>query len=144
MMNIHVVLLSFCILLLAGCGQNEEENSQREAQAAGCDAAQTQCQIAIDGLKASLALQPGLVVLKPFEISARIEGARNVEQVVIDFQMVGMDMGFNRYRLLTEGDMWKGSATLPVCTTSRNDWLAVLEFNYQGRDYRLHFPFTSR
>ena len=143
-MNIRVVLLSFCILLLTGCGQNEASQSPREVRAVDCDAAQTQCHIDVDGLKVSLALQPGLVVLKPFEIVAKIEGAKGLEQVIIDFQMVGMDMGFNRYRLLAEGDMWKGTATLPVCTTTRNDWLAVIEFNHQGRDYRLLFPFTSR
>ena len=57
------------------------------------------------------------------------------------FQMRGMEMGFNRYRLLPDGaGHWRAEVMLPACIQGRKDWLLLLEAN--GNRYQL--PFRSR
>ncbi|WP_293764031.1 hypothetical protein [uncultured Aquitalea sp.] len=74
---------------------------------------------------------------KPFLI--RLEGVQGGEPTV-EFAMVGMDMGFNRYRFLPEGADWQAKVTLPVCATGSREWLATFALN--GKRYSL--PFTVR
>jgi hypothetical protein len=136
-------LLPLLLLAIVGCGPNEQ-GEVVQAEAVGCDAALTRCQVEVDGKGVSLSLQPGLRPLKPFAISATIEDSGEIGLVLLDFQMIGMDMGPNRYRLLLQEGQWQGSATLPVCTASRSDWLAIMEFKRGSRHYRVRFPFTSR
>lgn len=56
------------------------------------------------------------------------------------FQMRGMDMGMNRYRLLWDGSKWHAEIILPACIQGRRDWVLRLESG--GRVYEM--PFTSR
>jgi len=52
----------------------------------------------------------------------------------------GMEMGFNRYRLLPDGPgSWQAEVLLPACIQGRKDWLMTLEVD--GRRYEL--PFKS-
>ncbi len=134
--------LSLLFLFIGGCTQSEQAEVV-QVEAVACDAAASTCQVEVDGKAVSLSLQPGLVPLKPFAISATIEDSGEIGQVLLDFQMVGMEMGPNRYSLLLQEGQWQGSATLPVCTASRGDWVAILEFQRGSRHYRVHFPFTS-
>lgn len=114
------------------------------SEATDCNAAEERCLVAVDELVVSLRLQAGVEALKPFSLSVEIENAGSINEVIIDFQMVGMEMGPNRYRLLDDGASWQGQATLPVCASSGADWLAVVEFPHGGRHYRIAYPFTSR
>lgn len=62
-------------------------------------------------------------------------------EVHASFQMRGMEMGFNRYRLLPDGvGRWRAEVMLPACIQGRKDWLLLLEAN--GNRYLL--PFRSR
>lgn len=131
------------LLALVSCDSTESETWLQVA-VVDCDVALTTCHAVIDGRKVSLTLEPGLVPLKPFSVNAQIAGTPGVEQVVIDFQMVGMDMGPNRYRLLSGQNGWQGTATLPICGVSRMDWFATLEFRHGEKNYRLRFPFTTQ
>jgi len=67
--------------------------------------------------------------LRPFELRLIVpEAARaQVMSASVDFIMVGMDMGINRYSLLKQenGD-FVGKVILPVCSIGRSDWLAQL------------------
>ncbi len=75
--------------------------------------------------------------MKPFVLGVRVAGAHEVHA---RFAMRDMQMGVNRYRLLSEGtDAWKAEVTLPVCMQGRGDWELLLEVD--DRQYRL--PFTS-
>lgn len=51
----------------------------------------------------------------------------DVESVHAYFLMRGMDMGFNRYRFVRDGDHWRAVVTLPVCVSGRRDWVMVME-----------------
>jgi hypothetical protein len=56
------------------------------------------------------------------------------------FQMQGMDMGPNRYRLLWDGKQWHAEVMLPACVRGRHDWVLRLEIG--DRVYEV--PFVSQ
>ncbi|KAF0811837.1 hypothetical protein IGB42_03647 [Andreprevotia sp. IGB-42] len=48
------------------------------------------------------------------------------------WQMAGMAMGPNRYRLQAGGTgTWHTSTLLPICTQGRHDWLLILQIDSQ-------------
>jgi hypothetical protein len=54
-----------------------------------------------------------------------------------------MDMGLNRYQLITDGaGRWLAKVTLPVCSSGRGDWLAVVEVVTEGRRFAAQLPFV--
>ncbi|RRQ22521.1 hypothetical protein [Thiohalobacter thiocyanaticus] len=105
------------------------------------------CTAGADGARISLELGPGVPVMRPFAIrvTASLPAGEQPEQVEVDFEMIGMDMGRNRYRLAQDADhVWQGVATLPVCTSGRSDWQAVVDIEADsGRRYRAVFSFET-
>ncbi len=96
------------------------------------------CAFLHKGMPAQLRFSMQPEALKPFVLS--LSGAR-INKASVSFQMVGMDMGFNRYDLRPAADgRWTTSVTLPVCTVSRADWTAELDLD--GEHYVL--TFTTR
>lgn len=70
----------------------------------------------------------------PFEL--RLAGINAKQAPSVEFSMVGMDMGFNRYRLVEDGQGgWRARVTLPVCASGGRDWVATLSVD--GRRYSL-------
>lgn len=136
------IMFSLIIGLLAACSADDQA-TVLQAESKACDASATNCRVEFDGMAVSLALGPGVKPLQPFAVNAVIESENQPDQIIIDFQMTDMDMGLNRYRLLPEKGLWQGTVTLPVCTASRMDWIAVVEFSQEGKLYRLNFPFTT-
>ncbi|RXZ43359.1 hypothetical protein [Crenobacter cavernae] len=70
----------------------------------------------------------------PFEI--RVDGVSG-DAPNAEFTMPVMDMGFNRYRFVPEGNGWRATVNLPVCATGERDWLMVLEV--EGKRYTVPF-----
>jgi hypothetical protein len=76
--------------------------------------------------------------LEAFELRVSAPGAARMSA---EFQMNGMEMGFNRYDLRPAGNgMFASSVTLPVCVSGRRDWTLYLEID--GAHYAL--PFSTR
>ena len=76
--------------------------------------------------------------LEAFELNVRAAGARRISA---EFQMVSMDMGFNRYDLRPTADgAWASKVTLPVCVSGRRDWILYLDLD--GSRYAI--PFSTR
>lgn len=76
-------------------------------------------------------------VMQRFRVMVQLPQAREAHA---SFSMRGMEMGFNRYRLLPDGaGGWQAEVMLPACVQGRNDWLMLLEAD--GRRYEL--PFKS-
>ena len=103
------------------------------------------CTVTIDGLGAFRVTMPETVVPLEkftFAVSPQGEVARSVGAVRVDFEMVGMDMGINAYRLerLADGE-YRSTIILPVCTTDRSDWLANLTIHSTDGAYLLRLPF---
>lgn len=132
-------------LLLLACSNDNEPARKLLGTASGCDAATNACEISAGEIRLSLALGPNVKPLVDFPVRLMIQGGEVAEQsVIVDFQMKGMDMGMNRYRLQSSSpSVWQGHATLPVCTASRMDWLAIVEFSLSGRPYQAVFPFHT-
>ena len=54
-------------------------------------------------------------------------------EIHASWQMQGMDMGPNRYRLLSDDQQhWQAQTALPICTNKRQDWLLKLEIDGQA------------
>jgi len=67
--------------------------------------------------------------------------APEAKKISVQFQMNGMDMGFNHYDLRPAGNQtFSATVTLPVCVSGRHDWTAY--FNIDGSRYAL--PFSTR
>lgn len=71
------------------------------------------------------------------------DASKSMGAVTVDFQMVGMDMGVNRYPLIRSHDgTYHQNIILPVCTTRRTDWVADLSFSTTAGTYVAKIPFT--
>ena len=100
------------------------------------------------GLNLTLELGPNPAVMEPFTVTLTDWGDQDLQldDAVISFSMVGMDMGLNRYRLEAQGDgVWQGQATLPVCAAGRRDWRAeLLLTTAAGERYQVEALFVTR
>ena len=76
--------------------------------------------------------------LEAFELRVTAPVATRISA---EFQMVGMDMGFNRYDLRPAGSgAFAARVTLPVCVSGLRDWTLTLDLD--GSRYAL--PFSTR
>jgi hypothetical protein len=75
--------------------------------------------------------------LAPFELSVRAPGSTRVSA---EFQMNGMEMGFNRYDLRPSEGVFVSKVTLPMCVSGRRDWTLFLDVD--GAHYAL--PFSTQ
>ena len=109
-----------------------------EAESIACSDPVAGCDFRHRGTPARVHFSEYPVPLEPFTLSVTAPGSARVS---VEFQMVGMDMGFNRYdlRLQPEG-VFSSRITLPVCVSGRRDWLLYLQID--GKNYVL--PFSSR
>ena len=109
-----------------------------EALAVPCADPLAGCAFSHRGATASVRFSVRPAPLEAFDLSVR---AANARRISAEFQMVGMDMGFNRYDLrpVAEGD-WAAKVTLPACVSGRADW--VLYLTLDGSRYAL--PFSTR
>ena len=94
-----------------------------------CASLQTGCQAMLGERKLDFGIDGELKLLKPFEVWAKVEGAK---QIQASFDMVGMDMGFNLYTLrLDPAGVYRTKVTLPMCVTGRHDWQLHLDVDGQ-------------
>ena len=102
--------------------------------AVGCnpvvgDASPAGCAVQQDARAITVQMSGDVRPLRPFELKLMLPEAvrANAVQASVDFVMVGMDMGINRYTLLRQanGD-FVGKVILPVCSIGRSDWVAQL------------------
>lgn len=103
------------------------------------------CRVEIEGLGAFRVHMPETVLPLEkfaFQVEPQGEAARSVGGMRVDFEMVGMDMGINAYRLERRADdSYRQEIILPVCTTSRSDWRANLSIHSTEGNYLLRLPF---
>jgi len=64
------------------------------------------------------------------KFSLDVESPQGV-QPYASFQMQGMDMGLNRYKLIWDGIRWHADVMLPACIRGRQDWMLQLEIGEQ-------------
>jgi len=106
-----------------------------EAMTVSCVDPLAGCAFSHRGVTAVVRFSARPAPLEAFELSVRAPGARRISA---EFQMVSMDMGFNRYDLRPAGnDAFASKVTLPVCVSGRRDWLLYLDID--GSRYALPF-----
>lgn len=84
------------------------------------------------GIEIRFSQTPAVMQAFDLEVAAP-EGA----DLHASFQMRGMDMGMNRYRLLKENGKWHARVMLPACLQGRRDW--VLRLEVSGKTYEMPF-----
>lgn len=108
-----------------------------EAVAIACADPLAGCAFSHGGGAASVRFSAQPAPMEAFGVQVTAPGAARVSA---EFQMVGMDMGFNRYDLRPENGTFGAEVTLPVCVSGRRDWKLFLEID--GTRYEL--PFSTR
>ncbi len=109
-----------------------------EAVAVSCPDPIAGCAFSHHGAAVSVRFSTQPVPLEPFELTV---AAPNATKISAEFQMVGMDMGFNRYDLHPgSAGVFGSKVTLPVCISGRHDWTLFLDLD--GARYAL--PFSNR
>ncbi len=104
------------------------------AQAVACADPLAGCRFSHRGSPAEIRLSAMPVPLEPFVLSVRAPGATRISA---EFQMNGMEMGFNRYDLSPGDGVFASKVTLPVCVSGRRDWTLFLDID--GTRYALPF-----
>lgn len=109
-----------------------------EAQRVACADPVAGCRFDYRGAPVTLRFSARPAPLKAFELRV---GAPGAARVSAEFQMNGMEMGFNRYDLRPAGSgVFASSVTLPVCVSGRRDWTLYLEVD--GTRYAV--PFSTQ
>jgi hypothetical protein len=114
-----------------------QTKSESVMQAMGCPDIVKGC--SGDGLAVRLDQVPK--AMRPFRLEVSAPEAESVEA---SFKMAGMEMGFNRYRLIRQGDqVWDADVTLPACVRNRKDWLLLLDIIERGNHRQVAIAFTA-
>lgn len=144
-MNCGVKLLpSLAVaLLVASCEQGGDGTPVTPLQLSGSCDVEAGCAAVAGDFALQLFMGPGIRGLAPFPVSVEVQGDRGVDSVTVTFAMPGMDMGVNRYQLISDGaDRWLANVTLPVCSSGRSDWLAALEVTTKEHSFAVEVPFV--
>jgi hypothetical protein len=109
-----------------------------EALAVPCADPLAGCAFIHRGAPASARFSMLPLPLEAFTLDVTAPGAHKISA---EFQMVSMEMGFNRYDLRPGRDgAFSARVTLPVCVSGRHDWMLYLDID--GSRYAL--PFSTR
>jgi hypothetical protein len=101
------------------------------------------CAASGEGLELRLRFLDPPSAMKPATL--QLDSSLPLSLATVDFEMVGMDMGLNRYRLESpEGRRFQARVMLPVCVSGRRDWVARVYVVGEQGDYLAEFPFETR
>lgn len=129
-----LILLALAALAVWGVLQKSQPES---VQPISCVNPVAGCTFVHDGVPTQISFSVTPETMKPFVITLSHPALRKVSA---SFQMIGMDMGFNRYDLHGRDGAYSARVTLPVCVSGRHDWTLYLTLD----DRRYALPFSSR
>ncbi len=116
------------------------------AVAPSCEIKGAGCSVSVGDLGGAFIQAPAVIKpLEKFMLSVVPQGAllKNLGAVSVDFQMVGMDMGINQYPLTRLADgAYQQTVILPVCTTTRTDWVALVSMTTTQGTFVAKLPFV--
>jgi len=107
---------------------------QADARPVACSDPVAGCGFEHDGAPVQLRFSRLPIPLEAFQLDVRSVSA---ERISAEFQMQGMEMGFNRYDLSPTPGGFKAQVTLPVCVSGRHDWTMFLTVD--GTRYAVPF-----
>lgn len=133
--NLLAGILVLALLGVAG-SQLQKLISQTPAQAVvsmandECDLGKNICITKKNSKVINLHFSSPVKYLEKFDIGLAIQGfsEESLQQVYVEFDMQGMNMGINRFELHKQSDkrVWEGFAILPVCVSGRKNWQVKL------------------
>lgn len=127
---------------------NPKEKILLETVKPECTPVEVPCEARKNQQVVTLNFPNNVKYLKPFQMQVTVQGfkPREVEKVLVDFKMIGMDMGLNRYTLSPVTNesrtvSYQGEAILPVCVSGRVDWVAKIQLMTADKLYESEFAF---
>ena len=148
------LLLLFILLVIVAVGYyfgSHKQAVQKPRQVLelldlNCNPAKSVCTAAKQDFSVRLFFPEQVHYLKPFRMWVTTKGISNssIETIYIDYTMVGMDMGLNRFNLKSVTDAegqqrYEGEGILPVCVSGRVDWLASVNVVTADKVYEAVF-----
>ncbi|MGO3859575.1 MAG: hypothetical protein ACTJHL_10010 [Neisseriaceae bacterium] len=134
---IAIALLAFAAVKVAMLLWWQQEQGTKNVQVLDCNV-RSGC-ILPDGNGAVFRMSAPISAQTPFNIT--LSGVDVTQEASVSFEMVDMDMGFNRYRLIPAAEgadtLEAQQVRLPVCVSQRTDYIALLSTE-QGQ-YKIHF-----
>lgn len=119
-----------------------------ETSSPECNPVETVCEAKTKQHVVTLHFPEKVAYLQPFKMRVTVQGLprEDLEKVIVDFKMLGMDMGLNRYTLSPVVDKtgnvtYQGEAILPVCVSGRVDWVANIQLMTNDKIYEAAFEF---
>lgn len=113
-----------------------------------CNPVKSPCEAGDNQHSVTLQFPENVAYLKPFKMRVTLQGLRQeeIDKIIVDFKMLGMDMGINRYILSPVKDeegniVYQGEGILPVCVSGRVDWVANTEVMTADKIYEAVFEF---
>ncbi len=102
------------------------------------------CSVSLADRQIRFSLPEKAFYLHIFPVQVLLAGfaGNEVESVTVRFEMKAMDMGLNRVKLSAHDGLWHGRTMLPVCTSGRSDWQAVVDVKVKEKIYRAIFSFV--
>ncbi|QBC42658.1 hypothetical protein [Iodobacter fluviatilis] len=121
----HVIVLALILAVLGNKFGWFTPDNEPEARL-NCPVFSEGCTFNFEGQSYKVNSQAPLNANKPVQL--QVEG--KAKQIHASWQMQGMEMGPNRYRLLSNDQQhWHAQTALPICTNKRQDWLLKLEID---------------
>ncbi len=131
----YTALIGLILALIATEIYHVLPHDEDTPQTVSCPDLSKLCRFEVAGKPVELRFSAPPSGLHPFILQLHAPVAR---AVYASFIMRGMDMGFNRYRLLSGGaGNWQAQVLLPVCVSGRRDWILTLTVD----DASVEIPF---
>jgi len=102
------------------------------------------CSVSLGDRRIGFFLPKKTVYLQVFPVEISLAGfaGSQPDSVSVRFEMPGMNMAGNQVQLSVNNGHWRGRAMLPVCTSGRSDWQAVVDVKVKEKTYRAVFDFV--
>ncbi|WP_305856086.1 hypothetical protein [Balneatrix alpica] len=106
---------------------------------------QPSCQLSWRGLQLTLSFTDSpLSSLTPLAYQLEVVGGQ-IDSPLLDVEGIAMYMGLSRSQPQQQAPgSYRGELHLGRCVSNRMDWLAKVNFYYQGKPYQAHFQFETR
>ena len=111
-----------------------------------CNVTRESCRAEVDGKVVHFMIHGPIYYLQHFDYELSLNGfePNAITRATVEFDMLDMQMGLNRYipQASEDGQTWRGVAVLPVCVSGRKDWRVTLVLETDTGNYRARFDFV--
>ncbi len=144
---LSLVIIALGVLILVMLGEHFRANPAKTLNSdPECDISQNVCsaQNGTRNVQLAIVTRPvASMVPLTFEVTLTDIQA---DQVIIDLQGVEMYMGLHRVELTPsdDGQHWRGTLTLALCTSGEMRWQAVVQARQGQKETLASFAFSAR